>query len=559
VGRTIARVFPTERPRRPRLTPSIVRRGVALLAVLVLVAGCESGPTPGPSSAVTPTVPPSDTPAPTVLPTPTEAAAIEMPLAVVTGNTNHKAVIDLDELGALADAGKLVAPCGIDASRPALDLTAACVPGGEIVGKIEADQQLVALLPPGLVEPATKVLPIAGDGPYGLFGPDLFGDPEARALPYPITGRTNGDAPIDPAWTSYDASQVWTMTEIGSLCADRGAARQAVTKGKGWDWVFNGGTAKYNGPPIPNPNPPPGIDRHPIVRPVETGNDGVTAMLQRRADVSLADHKCPILTDKAWTANVTSPALSFAVPEEVVPRWQSFLGVDAVFLPADHQSDRGVSGIKTTLSILDKYGIPRTGLGLDLAEALAPASVTVAGIKVAFVSWNDVPGPTHAAANTPGVAWLNKANVNAAVKGARDGGADLVICDPQWWGGGSEYKPYLRAAQVKQIGWMDAAGCDQIFAGGLHVAGGMFFRDHGGTVSAVNAGPGNYMFGQDFWQDTQEGVILEATFRGTTLVNIRLHPYVMILAARAALTDPEGDGHYVLDRIWKNSELDYRP
>ena len=53
--------------------------------------------------------------------------------------------------------------------------------------------------------------------------------------------------------------------------------------------------------------------------------------------------------------------------------------------------------------------------------------------------------------------------------------------------------------------------------------------------------------------------MVELTFRGTTLVNVRLHPYVMILAARAALLDPQGDGHYVLQRIWKDSEVDYRP
>jgi Bacterial capsule synthesis protein PGA_cap len=546
-------------PYHPGVTSPRALRGAAILTVLAIVAGCDSGPTAAPSAQVQVTEGPGVTATPTVLPTPTATTSIEFPLAIVTGVTNNKANITLDELGALATAGDLAVPCGAEVIDPALDPQATCVNADEIAAAVEADQKLVALLPPGLVEAATKVLPIAGDGPFGLFGPDLFGDPEARALPYPVTGRSSADSSLDPAWTAYDASQVWTLTEIGSLCADRGAARQAVTNGKGWDWVFNGGTAKYKGGPIPNPAPPPGIDLHPIVRPVETGNDGVTAMLQRRADISLADHKCPILTDKAWKANVTSRALSFAVPEEVVPRWKSFLGVDAVFLPADHQSDRGVSGIKTTLAILDKYGIPRTGLGLDLNEALAPAYVTVAGIKVAFVAWNDVPAPVHAAAGTPGVAWLNKANVNAGVKGARDGGADLVICDPQWWGGGSEYKPYLRPAQVKQIAWMDAAGCDQIFAGGLHVAGGMFFRPGADGVSVVNAGPGNYMFGQDFWQDTQEGVILEATFRGATLVNVRLHPYVMILAARAALTDPEGDGHYVLDRIWKNSELDYLP
>jgi hypothetical protein len=47
------------------------------------------------------------------------------------------------------------------------------------------------------------------------------------------------------------------------------------------------------------------------------------------------------------------------------------------------------------------------------------------------------------------------------------------------------------------------------------------------------------------------------TFRGTTLVNVRFRPYVMILSARAALIDPQGDGRYVLERIWKRAEVDY--
>jgi hypothetical protein len=55
----------------------------------------------------------------------------------------------------------------------------------------------------------------------------------------------------------------------------------------------------------------------------------------------------------------------------------------------------------------------------------------------------------------------------------------------------------------------------------------------------------------------QEGVILEQKFYGATMVNVRLHPYVILVGARPALTDPEGDGRYVLERIWKNSELDY--
>jgi poly-gamma-glutamate capsule biosynthesis protein CapA/YwtB (metallophosphatase superfamily) len=221
-------------------------------------------------------------------------------------------------------------------------------------------------------------------------------------------------------------------------------------------------------------------------------------------------------------------------------------------------SDRGVAGIRSTLDMLEDRGIPHTGLGMDLDEALEPAYLEVAGIKVALVAFNDVGGVVRADADTAGVAWITRANVNAAVKRARDGGADLVLCNPQWWGG-REYHDDLLPKQVRQLGFFDDAGCDHVIGAGTHVAGPLLLRARPDDVSLVLASPGNYMFGQDWWQDTQEGVILDQTFVGKRMVNVRLHPYVMILAARASLTDPEGDGHYVLDRIWAGGEVDYRP
>jgi hypothetical protein len=479
------------------------------------------------------------------------------PLAVVTGITNLKSVIAVSELTKLAASGKLTLPCGVKVSRPALSAAARCVQADKIPAAIVADQKRIALLPPGLVEPATKVLSIAGNGPFGLFGPDLFGDKAARAMKYPVVGSapTSGPGALKPAWTAYAASKTWTLTSVGSMCADRLGAYQAVTLGKGWDWVFNGGTARYTGPPFLNPNPPPGISQFPIVRAVDTGHPDVAASITKRSDIALGDHKCPILPTQNWAPSLNGPP-SLAVPEELLPRWKNLLGIDAVFLAADHQSDRGVAGIASTVQLLDKHKIPHTGLGMNLDQALRPAYVQVAGLKVAFVSWNEVTGPARAGPTTPGVAWLTQANVEAAVRKARSGGADLVICDPQWWGG-DEYHPDLWPSQKRALGWMDEAGCDQIIGGGLHVAGGMFLRQHKDGVSLVDAGPGNYMYGQPWWQETQEGVILDITFRGKTLVNVRLHPYVMLLEARPSLTDPQGDGSYVLNRIWKNSTITY--
>lgn len=478
----------------------------------------------------------------------------EFPLAVVTGLTNLKSAITLDELATLASGGELVVPCAVEVERPRLTATAPCLAADEIGGSLEEDRAGVALLPPGLVEPATKVLRIAGDGPFGLFGPDLFGDPEARAMDYPVVGSAvlDGSA-LEPAWIEYEASEIWTLTNIGSLCADRGAAYQAVTLGKGWDWAFNGGTARYAAPAVVDP--PDGGPYFPV-QPIETGNDGVTPSILQRSDVAIADHECPVMPTANWAPQLTTTPV-FSVPEEVLPFWRDTLGLDAVYLAANHMSDRGVEGIRSTLRLLDEYGIPRTGLGMDLDEALEPAYLELAGLTVGFVAFNDVPGVVPADADTPGVPWITEENVNQGVRRARAGGADLVICNPQWWGG-AEYHDDLWPTQVTQLAWFDQAGCDHVIGSGTHVAGPLLLEGRHDDARVVLASPGNYMFGQDWWQETQEGVILDMTFRGTTLVNVRLHPTVQILQARPALLDPEGDGRYVLQRIWKYAQVDLR-
>ncbi|HEY9496634.1 MAG TPA: hypothetical protein VIR15_17425, partial [Intrasporangium sp.] len=79
-------------------------------------------------------------------------------MAVVTGITNLKATTTVKELGALADRGELVIPCEVKVTQPALTSDAACVKADEIPAMLKKGQKRIALLPPGLVEPTTKVL-----------------------------------------------------------------------------------------------------------------------------------------------------------------------------------------------------------------------------------------------------------------------------------------------------------------------------------------------------------------------------------------------------------------
>ncbi len=69
------------------------------------------------------------------------------------------------------------------------------------------------------------------------------------------------------------------------------------------------------------------------------------------------------------------------------------------------------------------------------------------------------------------------------------------------------------------------------------------------------ASHGNFLFGQDWARQVQEGVILEATFVGSKLAQARLHPYIMLDQAQANLTNPTTDGKYVLNQVWSVSEL----
>jgi poly-gamma-glutamate capsule biosynthesis protein CapA/YwtB (metallophosphatase superfamily) len=246
----------------------------------------------------------------------------------------------------------------------------------------------------------------------------------------------------------------------------------------------------------------------------------------------------------------------FSIDPAVLPQLRDTYGVDAVTLAANHLFDRGTSGFIETLDKFAAAGIPRTGAGVDLDDALTPAVVEADGLRFALVGFNEVPGSLAAAPGQPGVAWLTEANIRDGVARAREAG-DVVICSPQWWGG-AEYHGDLTASQLAQQDLFYEAGCDHILGHGTHWSGPIDFvpRAEGGPHFTIGS-HGNFLFGQGWSQQTQEGVIVELAFRGTTLVQARLHPYIMLEQAQTNLTRPETDGSYVLQRIFENSDVTY--
>jgi hypothetical protein len=515
----------------------IARPRRAALLVMLAVAGCSTVPSPSGSQPAGTPPPATPDPTPVATPSPTPVPAVDVPLAVVTGYTNPMASISEAEVEAAIAADTFIQLCELNT---AINPVPRCLDAGAIIDHLGSNPTDLAFLPAGLVVPTVKVLPVEGA--------DVFGDAAARAAPYPYTARVSPEGEM-ASW-AFEPDDVRTLISLGDSCPDRGVAYAAITLGRGWEWVFGGGTAEYTAV-YPNPVPPGFVGNgFNIVDAVPTGNGGAVADLVSGADVTLDDFECPVVDE--WTVN---EGVIFSIDPAVLPQLRDTYGVDVATLAANHLFDRGTPGFLQTLDKFAAAGIPTTGAGVDLDAALEPAVVDVRGLTFAFVAFNEVPGSLEAGPAQPGVLWLRDENVTEAVDRARAAEADVVICVPQWWGGGEYHAQFLGDMRRQQQVFFDA-GCDHVLGHGTHWSGPIEITPtDDGDHRVTMVSHGNFLFGQEWSQQTQEGVLLELAFVGPRLAQARMHPYIMLEQAQTNLTDPATDGMWVLNRIYEASGL----
>lgn len=504
-----------------------------LAAVLLVTASCTSS-APSGSEAPSVSAPAVTVPASTLPGTPASSPSIgpsgpvQMPMAVITGFTALRESITAAEVDAGLADGSILQSCEVGPDT-------ACRPAAELADAVAAAPDTLAMLPASLVEPKVKVLPVDGADP--------FGNAAARSAPYPYVATLDA---LPDGWQPWDGSGVRTLMSVGESCPDRGVAYQAITLGKGWDYVFGGGTAAYTAI-YPNPVGAGEVgDGFNIVDAVDTGNDGLVWDTIRAADVTVEDFECPVTNN--WGVN---DGVVFAID----PRTLTYLadgGTDIVTLAANHLHDQGQPGFLETLQHFRDAGIAYAGAGENLDEALTPAVYDANGLRFAVVGWNWVPGPIEATPNQPGVAWMTEENIRESVSRAR-AAADVVICMPQW--GYPEYRFEMTPEEHDIQAVMFDAGCDQILGHGAHWAGEIDISGGREGARATVLSHGNFLFGQAWAQESQEGMLVELAFVGTRLAQVRLHPYIMLNQARAAFTDYATDGAYLLNRVFAASRI----
>ncbi len=207
------------------------------------------------------------------------------------------------------------------------------------------------------------------------------------------------------------------------------------------------------------------------------------------------------------------------------------LGFDALSLANNHTGDFGPVAFDETVRAFRGRRIQSFGAGRDLAGASRAAVVRRNGVSFGFVGFNAIGETPMATPDSPGALSVRMPprtgplqqpdldHVTGVVRRLADR-VDVVVALPHW---GDQYTHAPEPIQSQVGRALVRAGADLVVGGHPHWVQGL--ERVGDAVIAHSLG--NLVFDMDFMEQTMEGVMLLATFRGDRLADIRLEPYRM--------------------------------
>src|SRR5258706_51637 len=330
----------------------------------------------------------------------------------------------------------------------------------------------------------------------------------------------------------YAPATAWTLVAGGDINLDGQVAFHVKQLGLGVDFPFAGGTAEITGHTCCS------FAGLPLPKARRTGNEGAM-----HDELSLADLAIPNFENTAPDNFVYHPAgLKFSADPDLIAGLAN-AGIDWVSLANNHIADFGDQGILDTLQNLDRWGIAHGGAEADLDSARAPSLLQAGGTSVAILGYDTIKAAYGATATSPGSNQMSVARVTADVKAARAAGAGLVIVVPHW---GVEYSATTTALQRRLAHAAIDAGADIVIGSHTHWAGGMeVYKGRPGFYSL-----GDFVFNSTRSEQTEEGIVVELTFAGSRLAQVRLLPYLILDGSQPNLLDPAGSGKVVLKQVF---------
>ena len=508
--------------------PIVLWVAVGLLLVVVAAAIVAwrwveqaSAPTPRPSVSLT------SPPSPSAIPT---APPVPVPLVPVTGAWSTETSISTADLAATLTGGGATPRAMVVTATDLAGLAArlGVVPGPNVRTMDAAGILAAVRETPGMLGVLRADEVSLGMRALAVDGINLFGEQHLRDLAgWPLLVAEAADA----APSGFDPGSLWTLAAGGDVMLDRTVYLRAVRDGLGANYPWDGGFARITGRVCCGA---PGLL---LAVGTETGQPGALRALLSGADITLVNLEGPAPDDHSYHGDgyifTMDPALLSGLRDA---------GIDAVSLANNHIINGGQAGVVETVHNLDAVGIGHFGAGAELAAARQPIWLTTHGLRIAVLGYNAIRPDLGATASRAGAAPLDLATARVDIAAARAAGADLVVVMPHW---GTEYTDALTAKQRTAADALVAAGADLVLGSHSHWAGpiGMV----GGRFVVYSLG--DFVFDLNHDVRTQEAMIVELTFAGRSLVQVSLHPTLILDRSQPNLLDPAADGRPLLEAI----------
>jgi len=275
------------------------------------------------------------------------------------------------------------------------------------------------------------------------------------------------------------------------------------------------------------------------------------AGLLSKADITFTDLEVP-LSDQYLPSD---EGMSFIAPSKSIDGLK-LAGVDVVALANNHSTNYGTSVFMDTLDLLKKSEIGYVGGGLNYSEAYKPLIIEKNGLKWAFVDYNSITGAINASESSPGVAkfeikpWVevdskeDLAVIKRIISDIKNK-VDIVVAEFHW---GVEYKSSPIQSQVDIAHEAIESGADLIIGTHPHVVQGMENYKNTPIIYSL----GNFIFDQEWSEETKQGVVAETYFYKKKLVNVGLVPYQIEDYNQPRPTSPN-ESKKILNRIFDES------
>lgn len=495
---------------------------------------------PGPASSPSPPSGPAATasPAPAVSPAPTPAlvAGVDgLAVVPVVDFWSPLSDISLDGLrAALAGRSSAFASVALPAQdRQALaDALGVSPHAGVVTGDAATVRRAVRDGALGLlrltdVTPAVRALAVDG---VSLFNNDRLEDLAEWPLVVPAAPEDIGE------WRQADN---WTMVAGGDIQLDRWMAYHVTTLDKGVDWPWDGGSVRITGRRCCSDL------GHRVPEWESSGNAGAVRRLFSEADLALANLEAAAVDDPVF--HRLGPRFRFSLSFSGDPRLLDGVqraGFDVLSLANNHIHNAGPQGIADTRRHLERRDIRFAGAGMDVEQATRPAVVQAGQRSVAVLactSLGRIAGPARAGAAPCSGNWLVREIRRLAAQ------VDVVVVVPHW---GREYRATPSPGQrLLAARWVEA-GADLVLGGHSHWVGSV--EEIGDALVFYSLG--NLAFDQPWSEPTMQGVIVEFTFQGDRLVQLRLHPTLIVDHVQPNLLERDAGGERVIRRMRAASE-----